>query len=53
MNEDTLLIVCVKWYENLRLQVGDVSLLDDGYTTLAHGHYQISQEVRARTPQYF
>jgi cell shape-determining protein MreC len=27
MYKDTLLIVCVKWYENLRLQVGDVSLL--------------------------
>jgi hypothetical protein len=27
MYEDTLLIICVKWYENLRLQVGDVSLL--------------------------
>jgi hypothetical protein len=26
MYEDTLLIVCAKCYENLRLQVGDVSL---------------------------
>jgi hypothetical protein len=28
MYEDILLIVCVKWYENLGLQVGDVSLLE-------------------------
>jgi hypothetical protein len=31
MYEDTLLIVCVKWYENLRLQVEDVTSSDNKF----------------------
>jgi len=43
---DTFLIVCVKWYENLRLPVGDVSLLNGMWKHLQTKHGVADKEER-------